>query len=91
MWQLIFSATETSRMTQLTHLWEFLNNHREIALGYNKSIQARDHSRRMWERAAEILNSTGDGATKPASEWSKVSEHHYTALFLVDFCLLKCT
>ncbi|RVE41270.1 hypothetical protein evm_014082 [Chilo suppressalis] len=57
--------------TQLLNLWEFLNSHREVAIGYNKSAQARDHSKRMWDRVASILNSIGEGATKTGTEWSK--------------------
>ncbi|RVD93473.1 hypothetical protein evm_015646, partial [Chilo suppressalis] len=57
--------------TQSLNLWEFLNSHREVAIGYNKSAQARDHSKRMWDRVASILNSIGEGATKTGTEWSK--------------------
>ncbi|KAL0902499.1 hypothetical protein ABMA27_000353 [Loxostege sticticalis] len=44
-------------MIQLNHLWEFLSNHRDIVIGYNKSLTARDHSKSMWERVATNLNS----------------------------------
>lgn len=42
---------------------------------YNKSAQAREHSKRMWSAAAERLNSLGDGAIKSASERSKVCQY----------------
>ncbi|KAL4703814.1 hypothetical protein ACJJTC_011614 [Scirpophaga incertulas] len=57
--------------TQLLNLWEFLNSHKDVAVGYNKSAQAPEHSKRMWDRVAAILNSIGEGATKTGAEWSK--------------------
>ncbi|XP_052757809.1 uncharacterized protein LOC113521440 [Galleria mellonella] len=68
------SETQSRRRvtyTQLQNLWEFLKDHREIAVGYNKSAQAREHSKQMWLRVASVLNSVGEGAVKSGPEWSK--------------------
>ncbi|XP_052745475.1 myb-related transcription factor, partner of profilin-like [Bicyclus anynana] len=66
---------ETSRRRvsygQLEQLWEFLNANKGIATGYNKTSQARDFSKRMWENIAQNLNSHGDGAIKDWKGWSK--------------------
>lgn len=73
------SVNESSRLRrhvtfrQLEALWEFLNSHRDVATGYNKSAQARDHSKRMWQSVAEALNSQGEGAWKDWKGWSNVS------------------
>ncbi|KOB68755.1 Uncharacterized protein OBRU01_10513 [Operophtera brumata] len=67
--------TEPSRRrvsyNQLEALWEILNRRREIALGFNKTSQAREFARRMWEEVALTLNSQGDGAVKDGKGWSK--------------------
>ncbi|KAH9632872.1 hypothetical protein HF086_002694 [Spodoptera exigua] len=55
---------------QLDRLWEFLNSHRDLAVGFNKSAQARDYSKRMWLSISETLNSLGEGATKDWKGWS---------------------
>ncbi|XP_035432790.2 uncharacterized protein LOC118264404 [Spodoptera frugiperda] len=55
--------------TQLEVLWDFLNTNKEVALGYNKSAHAREHSRRMWENVSEHLNAQGEGAVKSGKEW----------------------
>ncbi|CAK1579549.1 unnamed protein product [Parnassius mnemosyne] len=56
--------------SQLEILWEFLNSNRDVAVGFNKSAQARETSRRMWEEVAQTLNSFGDGAIKDGKGWS---------------------
>lgn len=58
---------------QLEVLWEFLDVHRDVATGYNKSAQAREYSKRMWQMVAEALNSQGEGAFKDWKGWSSVS------------------
>lgn len=70
---------------QLLNLWEFLNANREIATGFNKSLQAREHSKRMWLRAASILNSAGEGAMRSGPDWCKVTMCLYNLLLLVEF------
>ncbi|XP_050553613.1 myb/SANT-like DNA-binding domain-containing protein 4 isoform X1 [Spodoptera frugiperda] len=54
---------------QLEVLWDFLNTNKEVALGYNKSAHAREHSRRMWENVSEHLNAQGEGAVKSGKDW----------------------
>ncbi|XP_063830370.1 uncharacterized protein LOC135079689 isoform X1 [Ostrinia nubilalis] len=55
---------------QLESLWEFLNSHRDVAVGYNKTAQAREYSKRMWTTVSQTLNSLGEGATKDWKSWS---------------------
>ncbi|KAJ0172502.1 hypothetical protein K1T71_011641 [Dendrolimus kikuchii] len=50
---------------------KFLNRRRDIALGHNKTAQAREFARRMWEEIALSLNSQGDGAQKDWKGWCK--------------------
>lgn len=57
---------------QLEILWELLNSHKEVAVGYNKSSQAREHSKRVWKTITETLNSQGSGAVKDWKGWSNV-------------------
>ncbi|XP_041982518.1 uncharacterized protein LOC121735682 [Aricia agestis] len=56
---------------QLEQLWEFLNRNRHIATGFNKTAQAREFSKRMWEEITQTLNSHGDGAIKDWKGWCK--------------------
>ncbi|XP_060800802.1 myb-related transcription factor, partner of profilin-like [Amyelois transitella] len=67
------SVSHTRRVTfsQLEQLWEFLNKNRCLATGFNKTSQAREFSKRMWEEIAQYLNSHGDGATKDWKGWCK--------------------
>ncbi|KAH9644708.1 hypothetical protein HF086_016416 [Spodoptera exigua] len=55
---------------QLDRLWEFLNSHRDLAVGFYKSAQARDYSKRMWLSISKTLNSLGECATKDWKGWS---------------------
>ncbi|XP_041969147.1 uncharacterized protein LOC121725991 [Aricia agestis] len=56
---------------QLDILWEYLNSHRDIALAFNRSLEAKEHSKRKWQEIANILNAQGDGAHKDWKSWSK--------------------
>ncbi|XP_060810161.1 uncharacterized protein LOC106139572 isoform X2 [Amyelois transitella] len=58
-------------MRQLELLWEFLNSNKDIATGFNRSLQAKEYSARKWQEIAEILNAQGDGALKDGKMWSK--------------------
>lgn len=59
---------------QLDILWEYLHSHRDIAVSFNRSLQAKEHSKRKWQEVAEILNAQGDGAHKDWKSWSKVNK-----------------
>lgn len=59
---------------QLEQLWEFLNKNKAIATGYNKTSQAREFAKNMWENIAQNLNSHGNGAVKDWKGWCKVSK-----------------
>lgn len=69
-----FSISRGRRVSgrQLDVLWDFLNSHRDIATAYNRSLQAKEYSKRKWTEIAEVLNAQGDGAHKEWKEWSKV-------------------
>ncbi|CAH2210225.1 jg21810 [Pararge aegeria aegeria] len=56
---------------QLELLWEYLNAHRDIAVAFNRSLQAKEYSQQRWKVLAEILNFQGDGAHKDWKGWSK--------------------
>lgn len=59
-------------MQQLEVLWEFLNAHRDIATGFNRSLQSKHYSKQKWTEIAAVLNAQGDGAYKDWKDWSKV-------------------
>ncbi|XP_013184055.2 uncharacterized protein LOC106129904 [Amyelois transitella] len=69
---LIDAAATRRRVSynQLKVLCEFLNTHREVAVGFNKSTQSREHSRKMWVRVTHKLNSMNEGAAKHWKGWS---------------------
>ncbi|KAL0820585.1 hypothetical protein ABMA28_006428 [Loxostege sticticalis] len=72
--ELIIEMQSTRRrvsFNQLHNLWAFLSKHRKIAVGGNKTVVGREYSTRMWQKVADILNSTGDGIAKTGLEWSK--------------------
>ncbi|KAL0870000.1 hypothetical protein ABMA27_006181 [Loxostege sticticalis] len=72
--ELIIEMQSTRRRVsynQLHNLWAFLSKHRKIAVGGNKTVVGREYSTRMWQKVADILNSTGDGIAKTGLEWSK--------------------
>lgn len=73
-------STQRRRVTfaQLEALWEILITHKDVALGYNKSAQAREFSKRMWCEVAQTLNSFGEGACKDWKGWSAVSIQQMT-------------
>ncbi|CAH0398603.1 unnamed protein product [Chilo suppressalis] len=52
-------------------MWEFLKNHRELAVAYNKSAYDRENSKRHWQKLAKKLNSISEGAKKSGAGWSK--------------------
>lgn len=54
---------------QLEALWQFLNSHRDIAMGYIESAETRSHYQRMWERVTQLLNSL-EGDIKDWNGWS---------------------
>ncbi|CAD0204883.1 unnamed protein product [Chrysodeixis includens] len=69
------NASDESRRrvtyAQLEQLWEFLSQNKAIATGYNKTSQAREFSKNMWENIAMNLNSHGNGANKDWKGWCK--------------------
>lgn len=58
---------------QLEILWEFLNSNKSIATAHNRSLQAKEYSRRKWKEVTEILNAQGDGTHKDWAGWTKVT------------------
>ncbi|XP_050670211.1 uncharacterized protein LOC126968990 [Leptidea sinapis] len=56
---------------QLELLWEYLNQNKALATGFNKTTQARQFSKNMWQNIAQTLNSYGDGAVKDWKGWCK--------------------
>lgn len=56
---------------QLDILWEFLIHNKDIASAYNRSLHAKEYSRRKWTEIAATLNAEGDGAHKDWKGWSK--------------------
>lgn len=73
---------------QLHNLWAFLSKHRKIAVGGNKTVVGREYSTRMWQKVADILNSTGDGIAKTGLEWSKVC-HRWCDKYVYWNCYLE--
>lgn len=55
---------------QLELLVEYMNNHRDLALGRVRSKEARAVADRMWKECALILNS--EGPARNGKEWAKV-------------------
>ncbi|KAM3965966.1 uncharacterized protein ACR2FA_012823 [Aphomia sociella] len=49
---------------QLDILCEYLSSHREIAVAYNRTMQAKDHSRHKWMEVVGLLNAEGEAKLK---------------------------
>lgn len=59
--------------SQLEAMFEYLNEHRSLVSGYERSAQARETHRRMWNDLALQLNTHENGASKTWKSWSKVT------------------
>ena len=53
---------------------------KDVASAYNRSLQAKEHSRRKWMDVAATLNAEGDGAHKDWKGWSKVTTSFYSVI-----------
>lgn len=65
----------STTVRQLEMMLEFLEGHRDLALGRIKSKEFRATADRLWRECAEILNPFG--AVRTAKEWAKVCSSLY--------------
>lgn len=60
----------TTSIRQLELLIEFLDEHKDLALGRVRSKEARALAHRLWSECAEMLNA--EGPVRTSKEWTKV-------------------
>ncbi|RVE51201.1 hypothetical protein evm_004166 [Chilo suppressalis] len=56
---------------QIEALLSFLDEHKDLARGRLRSIEAKVQAKRLWEELCNSLNAMG-GSTKTAQQWQKV-------------------
>jgi hypothetical protein len=59
-------------LAQLSVLWEFLEQNRDIASAFNRSLEAKAYSNKKWSEISLTLNAVGDGVHKDWRGWCKV-------------------
>ncbi|KAL4719910.1 hypothetical protein ACJJTC_005801 [Scirpophaga incertulas] len=65
---------KTTSVRQLEILIDFLEGHRDLALGRVRCKEARAVAERLWNELSEVLNSLGPART--GKQWSKVWNDH---------------
>ncbi|KAL4701877.1 hypothetical protein ACJJTC_018737 [Scirpophaga incertulas] len=63
--------TGSSTPEQIDTLLNFLDEHRDLAVGKLRSIEGKVQAKRLWEELCNTLNSIG-GCTKTVQQWQKV-------------------
>ncbi|KAL4702207.1 hypothetical protein ACJJTC_012339 [Scirpophaga incertulas] len=63
--------TGSSTPEQIDTLLNFLDEHRDLAVGKLRSIEGKVQAKRLWEELCNTLNSMG-GCTKTVQQWQKL-------------------